>query len=171
MSSPYIGEIRLVGFNFAPVNWAFCNGALIPISNNEALFQLIGATYGGDGQSSFGLPNLPGRIPLHQGKDMTGNTYIIGQLAGTETVTLVTSQIPAHTHPVLATSNPATKATPVANNLPALTTQDIYIAPKTVVAMSAATSSAGGSVPHENVMPFQCVNYIICLFGIFPSQN
>jgi len=170
MSSPYIGEIRLVGFNFAPMNWAFCDGSLISISDNSALFTLIGTTYGGNGQTTFALPNLLGRIPLHQGTG-TGGTYVIGQLAGTETVTLNTNQIPSHNHQALATSNAGTVGTPVANVVPATSTIKIYDAPTTVVAMSAVTGPTGGSQPHENVMPFQCVNYIICLFGIFPSQS
>jgi len=171
MSSPYIGEIRLVGFNFAPMNWAFCDGSLISISDNSTLFTLIGTTYGGNGQTTFALPNLLGRIPLHQGTSTVGTPYIIGQLSGTENVTLQTTQLATHNHQVLATSNNATIATPVVNSLPAVSLATIYIPPTTVVPTSAASSFTGGGQPHENLMPFQCVNYIICLFGIFPSQS
>ena len=171
MSNPYLGEVRLVGFNYAPAGWAFCNGAQIGISQNNALYNLIGTTYGGNGTSVFNLPNLQGRIPIHQGTATNGSTYVIGEISGSETVTLLTPQIPVHNHPVLATANPGTTAAPVTNCVPGTAaTVNIYHTPATVVPMSAASGVAGGNQPHENIMPFQCVNYIISLFGIFPSQ-
>src|SRR5438132_3347067 len=116
MSSPYVGECRLVGFSFAPVGWAMCNGALVPISENDTLFNLIGTTYGGDGQSTFALPDLQGRAPLHMGQGSGLSSYVIGQKGGTENVTLTTQQIPSHNHMAMISSNPATSGSP-ANNI------------------------------------------------------
>jgi len=168
MSSPFIGEIRMFAGNFAPVGWAFCNGALIPISENDALFNLIGTTYGGDGQSTFALPNLQSRVPVH-----VGPGFALGQSGGAETVTLTVSQIPAHSHVPQCNSQPGTAAGPagdvwaVAN--PSVT---IYsnVAP-TLTMDPAAVMSAGGSQPHDNMIPFLVINFILSLFGIFPSQT
>lgn len=178
MSNPFIGEIRMFGGNFAPAGWAFCNGALLPISENETLFNLIGTTYGGDGQSTFALPNLQSRIPLHQGAGLT-----LAQTGGEESVTLTTSQIPSHNHLVrTVTGGAAAKATPGGNvvadqNLssPPNPSPFIYagfvndanqraLGPKTIQA-------AGGQQPHDNMVPFLVVNFIISLFGVFPSQT
>jgi microcystin-dependent protein len=176
MAQPYVGEIRLFAGNFAPAGWMFCSGQLLPISENETLFQLIGTTYGGDGESTFALPNMQSRIPLHQGTSTENIAYPLAQMAGTETVTLTTQQIPVHNHVLLATDAAATltpnnatlaKATStqagvkVYNNAPAAFTQ---LRPETV-------QPWGGSQPHENCQPFLCVNYIISLFGIFPSPT
>lgn len=171
MSEPYIGEIRLVGFNFAPQGWAFCDGALMAISQNDALFNLIGTTYGGDGQNTFGLPDLRGRVPLHMGTG-GGNTYVLSQSAGVETVTLTGNQIPVHTHTLLGTSAAAVTAAPQASPASALaqSATAIYAANAPNTTMN-QTSVAGGSQPHDNRMPFLGINFIISLFGIYPSQS
>jgi microcystin-dependent protein len=169
MGQPYVGEIRLFGGSFAPAGWMLCQGQLLPISENEVLFQLIGTTYGGDGQSTFGLPDLQGRVPLHQGAG-----HVIGEKAGVETVTLNTSQIPIHTHPLLASGNPAAGNAP--GNQVLAVTQAATITPYGTdgpfVALDASSvAPIGGSQPHENMQPYLCVNFIISLFGIFPSQT
>ena len=165
MSEPYIGEIRMFAGNFAPVNWAFCNGQLIAIAENEALFAVIGTTYGGDGQSTFALPNLQGRVPIHQ-----GSGFVIGQLAGTETVTLTTNQIPSHTHAVAALANANAKS-PSNAVYGGQTNDQIYSAAAGGQMNAGMVQLAGGSQPHDNMMPFVAVSFIIALFGIFPSQN
>ncbi len=171
MSSPYIGEIRMFAGNFAPVGWAFCEGQLIPIAENDALFNLIGTTYGGDGQQYFALPNFSSRIPIHSGTSSEGITYTLGEMGGTETETLTVNQIPAHTHPLTATSGPADDYTPSGKYL-ASPTADVYIpgAPNTNM-NAAAITAGGGSQPHTNLQPYLCVNFIISLFGVFPTQN
>lgn len=167
MSSPYIGEIRMFGGNFAPQGWAFCNGQLIPISENDALFNLIGTTYGGDGQTTFALPNLQSRVPLH-----VGPGFALGQSGGTESVTLTAQQIPTHSHALNADENSGTQLGP-ANNVLAQTQNPLMyrsIAP--ALAMNGnSVQPAGGSQPHDNMLPFVVVNFIISLFGIFPSQS
>jgi microcystin-dependent protein len=167
MAQPYVGEIRMFAGNFAPAGWAFCEGQLLPISENETLFQLIGTTYGGDGQSTFALPDMRGRIPIH-----FGNSFVLAQQGGVEEVTLTLNQIPAHTHPMLATSTPGSTNTPV-NSLYAETSAiNLYIEDVTNANMGAgAISSVGGTQPHTNFQPYLCVNFIISLFGIFPSQT
>lgn len=170
MSEPYIGEIRMVGFNFAPVNWAFCDGSLIAISQNETLFALIGTTYGGDGVNTFALPNLQGRIPFHQGSN-AGNTLVIGQIAGSETVTLLPNQMPTHTHTLGASSSAGTQPSP-ASGLWAQSTLGEFSTEAPTKSMAASTTlPTGGSQPHDNLPPFLVVNFIISLFGIFPSQS
>ena len=173
MAQPYVGEIRIFAGNFPPVGWMFCDGNQLPISENEVLFQLIGTTYGGDGESTFNLPNLQSRIPLHFGtSSSSGVTYQLAEAAGVETVTLTTQQIPSHTHPMLASADPATTLNPGNNVLAATVTATPYfnIAPATPLNAQAVTP-VGGSQPHENCQPFLCVNFIISLFGIFPSQT
>ena len=166
MSNPYVGEIRMFGGNFAPVGWAFCNGQLLPISENPTLFNLIGTTYGGDGQTTFALPNLQSRVPIHQ-----GNAHVIGEVGGAESVTLALAQIPAHTHTPQASSSPGTSASP-SGNVWAAWSDAQYSATAPAAAMaSPALAPAGGSQPHENMPPFVAVNFIISLFGIFPSQT
>jgi microcystin-dependent protein len=173
MGQPYVGEIRMFGGNFAPVGWAFCNGQPLPISENDVLFQLIGTTYGGDGESTFNLPNLNGRAPLHQG-GLNGITYTIGQAAGVESVTLTTQQIPNHSHPLLGTSDVAS-VNPSTNNVLAATTgatTRAYGTDNPLITLPAGViSSVGGNQPHENMQPYLCVSFIISLFGIFPSQT
>lgn len=171
--NPYIGEIRMFGGNFAPVGWAFCNGQLLSIAENDALFNLIGTTYGGDGQTTFALPDLRGRIPLHMGTGAGLTNRILGEMAGTETVTLTPNQLPVHAHPFIGTSASASATSP-ANGLVASPSDiDLYRPGSTPSAALApnAVSPAGGSQPHDNTQPFLCVSFIISLYGIYPSQN
>ncbi len=170
MSQPYVGEIRMTGFNFAPVGWMFCNGQLLPISEYEALYNLIGTTYGGDGQQTFGVPNLQCRIPFHQGTG-AGNTLVIGQLSGSETVTLTTSQLPIHTHALAASSAGGTQPSPAAG-LWAQSTLDQFSTEANSHTMDPSTIVAtGGSQPHDNMPPFLVINFIISLYGVYPSQG
>jgi microcystin-dependent protein len=155
--------------SFAPAGWMFCEGQLLPISENDALFVLIGTTYGGDGEETFALPNLASRVPIHMGTGSAGTTYQIGEMAGVEDVTLSTQQIPNHTHPMLGSANSATSPTPGAQVYAA---SDIYTAAGVPQLMNAqCISVTGGSQPHTNVQPFLAVSFIISLFGIFPSQT
>jgi microcystin-dependent protein len=170
--APYVGEIRMFGGNFAPNGWMFCEGQALPISENEVLFQLIGTTFGGDGRETFNLPNLASRIPIHMGTGPDGITYQLGEFDGTEEVTLTTQQIPSHSHPLTASTNPATSQTPTGNVTAKSTQVDLYINSVPGDAMnSQAITPAGGSQPHENTQPFLCINFIISLFGVFPSQT
>ena len=167
MAQPYVGEIRMFAGNFAPAGWMFCEGQLLPISENETLFQLIGTTYGGDGESTFGLPDLRGRIPLHQ-----GNGFILAETGGAEEIALTVNQIAAHSHPLLATQNGGTTTNPNSNLLSSSPSVQVYIEDITNVNMSAqAISSVGGSQPHTNFQPYLCIDFIISLFGIFPSPT
>ena len=173
MGQPFVGEIRMVGFSFAPAGWAFCNGQLMPISENETLFTLIGTTYGGDGQSTFALPNLQGRMPVHQGTGSGLPTRTIGEAAGVESVTLISGQLPLHTHVALAQTASGNQPTP-GGNIWASSTLNEYAGPALApnATMNAGNLlSAGGNQPHENMSPFLTVNFVISLFGIFPSQN
>ena len=169
MAQPFVGEIRMFAGNFPPNGWMFCEGATIPIAENDVLFTLIGTTYGGDGQETFQLPDLQGRIPLHQGTAPEG-TYQMGEKAGTESVTLTVQQIPAHTHRLTA-SGEAGSTSNAANALVA-TGPTVYRPAPAVAPMAPASITAqGGSQPHDNMQPFLCINYIISLFGLFPSPN
>lgn len=171
MGSPFIGELRLVGFNFAPVNWAQCQGQIIAISDNSTLFNLIGTTYGGNGQSTFALPNLQSRIPVHMGTGSSGTTYLIGQTGGVESVTLTINQYPSHTHSAMANSN-ATGSVNSPNNNILSTGQNIYRNQTPSVNMAdGMLSNDGGSQPHNNLQPYLALNWIISLLGIFPSQS
>ena len=170
MAQPYVGEIRLFAGNFAPAGWAFCNGATLPISENETLFQLIGTTYGGDGQETFQLPDLQGRVPLHNGT-LSGTTYIIGQNGGVENVTLTAQQIPTHSHAPMGSLDPAAART-IEGGVFGRGGSVIYSSDYTGVAVAPqAISPIGGSQPHDNMQPFLCINYIISLFGVFPSAT
>jgi microcystin-dependent protein len=170
--APYVGEIRLFAGNFAPNGWMFCEGQTLPIAENEVLFQLIGTTYGGDGEETFNLPNLASRVPIHMGTGPDGTTYQIGEMAGTEQETLTTQQIPSHTHPMLGSLDPAGQQSPQANVTAKSTQVDLYINAVPQDAMNnQAISPVGGSQPHENCQPFLCINFIISLFGVFPSQT
>ena len=172
MAQPYVGEIRMFGGNFAPAGWMFCDGQLLPISENETLFQLIGTTYGGDGQSTFALPNLQGRIPIHMGAASSGTTYQLAESAGVEQVTLTVNQIPAHTHPLLASGDTGNQVNPANNLLSNSQGATPYIEDAPTLNMNAQiVSSVGGNEPHSNFQPYLCVNFIISLFGIFPSQT
>jgi len=168
MGQPYVGEIRIFGGNFAPAGWMFCEGQLLPISENETLFTLIGTTYGGDGQSTFALPDLRGRLPLHQ-----GNGFVLAQTGGVETVTLTTSQIPAHGHSMLASANTGSSANPQGNVLDQMSGAILFYKGQTPATPMNASNvgSTGGSQPHDNFQPYLCLSFIISLFGIFPSLN
>ncbi len=168
MAQPYIGEIRMFAGNFAPAGWMFCSGQLLPISENETLFQLIGTTYGGDGVTTFALPNLQSRVPIHQ-----GNGFVLAETGGAEEVTLSVTQIPGHSH-VPAASTDGGSDNPAGNFWAKSTAGKPYVAPGgAIVSMNTATmgSPVGGSQPHDNMAPFLCITYIISLFGIFPSQT
>lgn len=165
MSEPYVGEIRLCGFNFAPEGWAFCNGDLLFIADNTTLFNLIGTTYGGDGQTTFALPDLRGRLPLHQ-----GNEFFFSGLGGAETVTLNTSQLPSHTHTLSGAADAAVSRSPV-GSVPAVASREVYGTASTVPLSSHALAPVGGNQPHDNRQPFVCVNFIISLYGVYPTQN
>jgi microcystin-dependent protein len=171
MAQPYVGEIRMFAGNFAPNGWMFCEGQTLPIAENEVLFQLIGTTYGGDGEETFNLPNLASRVPLHMGTGPDGTTYQLGEMAGTEQETLTTQQIPNHTHAMVASQDNALQVTPLDNVLATPTAMDLYKVGIAAVPMANSIGPAGGSQPHENTQPFLCINFIISLFGIFPSQT
>lgn len=173
MGEPYIGEIRMFGGNFAPAGWAFCQGQLLPISENATLFNLIGTTYGGDGQSTFALPDLQGRAPMHQGQGPgISQSYIIGEKAGVESVTLTTGQIPVHNHSFLCSTAAAASTDPT-NQVIAQSSQiHIFTEDVTNRQMNASSlTAAGGSQPHGNLQPYLCISFILSLFGVFPSQN
>ncbi|UFJ39582.1 tail fiber protein [Brevibacillus humidisoli] len=173
MSDAYVGEIRMFAGNFAPLGWAFCDGQLLSISENSTLFSLIGTTYGGDGETTFALPDLRGRIPLHAGTNpTTGTAYPLGQKGGVETVTLTVDQLPAHTHQVAAQSQEVAEKSTVSGAVWAPSSVQQYSTSGPTGTMSAsAVATAGGSQPHDNMMPAQCISFIISLWGIYPSPN
>ena len=176
MGQPYVGEIRMFGGNFAPAGWMTCDGQLLPISEYETLFNLIGTTYGGDGTSTFELPNLQGCLPLHQGTGPGGVTFTIGQTAGSETVTLTTQMIPTHNHPLNATDSGPQAGPAGANPAVASTAQPgtmVYGAPATqpTTLHPNTIQMDGNNTPHNNIQPYQCINFIISLFGIYPSPT
>jgi microcystin-dependent protein len=169
MADPFIGEIRLFGGNFAPLGWMACQGQFLPIQQFENLFSLIGTTYGGDGQVTFALPDLRGRVPIHR-----GNTILVGEVGGSKEVTITVNQLPPHTHEVRASTQPASTGVPNGNVVADTTlgATPIYGPSPAAVSMSPATvEPAGQSMPHENRMPYLGMNYIICIEGIYPSQN
>src|SRR5947209_2443093 len=168
MAQPYLSEIRMFACNFAPVGWMFCNGTPLPIAENDVLFTLIGTTYGGDGQETFNLPDLRGRVPLHLGTDSGGNTYTLGESGGVESVTINAQQTPTHTHPLTASSATGTSPSNANNTWAKSTAVDMYINEDPAQAMNAGSiGPAGGSQPHENLQPYLCINFIISLFGVF----
>lgn len=175
MAQPYVGEIRMFAGNFPPAGWMFCDGAILPISENDTLFNLIGTTYGGDGQETFALPNLASRVPIHMGTGPDGTTYQIGEAAGVEQVTLTTQQIPNHTHTVLAGNAASSQMPGGAIFAPATSAQagvKMYGVDTPLVSLNAnAVTPVGGAQPHENTQPFLCINFIISLYGVFPSPN
>jgi microcystin-dependent protein len=167
MAQPYIGEIRMFAGSFPPSGWMFCDGTPLAISENETLFQLIGTTYGGDGQSTFNLPDLRGRLPIHQ-----GNGFILAETGGAEEITLTTNQIPQHTHAFIASTNTAGGLSPQNALVGQSDSITMFRAQPAAAAMSGqAVSSVGGSQPHTNFQPYGCLNFIISLFGIFPSPT
>lgn len=168
MAQPYVGEVRMFAGNFAPAGWNFCDGSLLAISENETLFQLIGTTYGGDGQSTFAVPDLRGRLPLHQGPG-----FVLGQNGGVEEVTLTVQQMAAHTHPMIGSTNIGQDVNPSGKIVAQIGGGALpYIQDSTDTNLNAqAVTSVGGSQPHTNVQPYLCVDFIISLFGIFPSPT
>jgi microcystin-dependent protein len=167
MSDPYIGEIRMFGGNFAPVGWLFCQGQLLPISQYDALFNLIGTTYGGDGQNTFALPNLASRMPMHQ-----GSGFVLGQMGGVESVTLTRNQLPVHTHAPVANTTAAAGGTSPNNQFWAGYAKTMYsTSPPATPMAGGALSYSGGSQPHENMSPYQVINFIIATEGIYPPPN
>lgn len=170
MSQPFIGEIRIFAGNFPPAGWAFCNGATLSIAENEALYALIGITYGGDGMTTFKLPDLQGRSPVHMGAQPGGSIHTIGQSGGVEQVTLTTAQLPSHTHQATSAAH-ATGTSPSGTRWAAQATNG-YSDGSTASNLAAdALRPAGGSQPHENMPPYLAVSYIISLYGIFPAQG
>lgn len=166
MAEPFLSEIRIMSFNFAPKGWALCNGQLLPINQNQALFSLLGTNFGGDGRVNFGLPDLRNRMPIH-----FGNGYTIGERGGQTSHTLTIGELPTHTHALQFSTQAASTDNP-ANNVPAKTVSPIYGPAQSLVAMAPGSiSNLGGSQPHENMPPFLVLNYCIALQGVFPSQN
>lgn len=170
MSEPFLSEIKIMAFNFPPKGWALCNGQLLPINQNQALFALLGTTYGGNGQTNFALPNLRGRVPIHM-----GNGHNLGEAAGSMAVTINQTQLPSHAHFVNATATATSESTNVPDSskyLSKSTVDNLYRAPTNLVSMSSqAVSSVGGSQPHTNMQPYLVLNFCIALQGIFPSSS
>jgi microcystin-dependent protein len=179
MAEAYLGEIRMFGGNFAPSGWALCNGQLLPIAQNAALFSLLGTTYGGDGRTTFGLPNLQGRVPIHWGTGAGLSPYVVGQSGGVEHVTLSSNQMPSHNHVVNASSTPPARggsspatAYPSAPTVaPTTTTVNAYSPTANVTMNPAMIAPAGGNTPVPIIQPFQCVTFIIALVGLFPTRS
>ena len=172
MSEPFVGEIRMFAGNFAPSGWAFCDGQLLAISENDALFSLLGTVYGGDGSTTFGLPDLRGRIPVHAGNGPGLSSRSLGSMGGAESVTLTTNQLPSHTHSAIGSGANGTDANPAGNFLAGSTVVAPYVqeTPDTAFA-AAAITAVGGSQSHTNLMPSLCVNFIIALYGIYPTRQ
>lgn len=173
MSQPYVGEIRIFAGNFAPVGWMFCDGATLAIADNDTLFNLIGTTYGGDGQSTFCLPNLTGRLPIHQGSLNGGGTYVLGEMSGSEQVTLSSAQIPSHNHSLVVVDAASGQglAAPGGHGLSGGEANLFAAAVPSAAMAGQSIGNSGGSQPHTNFMPYLCVNFIISLYGVYPSQN
>lgn len=171
MADPFLGEIRPVGYNFAPRGWAFCAGQIISIAQNTALFSLLGTTYGGNGQTTFALPDLQGRVPISEGQGPGLQGYSLGEQGGVNTVTLTTAQLPAHRHSAPATGAAADAYDP-SGHAPAIAPRQVYGSPAAGAALaSSAVAPAGGGVPHNNLMPYLVISYVIALQGVFPSRN
>ncbi|MEM8696424.1 MAG: tail fiber protein [Pseudomonadota bacterium] len=176
MSEPFVGEIRMFAGNFAPRGWAYCDGQLLAVSQNDALFSLLGTIYGGDGRTTFALPDMRGRIPIHAGRGPGLSNRRLGAKAGAENVTLTVNQLPGHTHLVQTAEQVGTEASPQGNTLARAAAGNPYFssptAPPPEVAMApSAITGTGGSQSHTNLMPFLCIHFIIALFGIYPSRN
>lgn len=180
MAEAYVGEIRMVGFNFAPANWALCNGQLLSIAQNTALFSLLGTTYGGNGQTTFALPDLRSRVPIHQGQGLGLSNYVIGEVGGVEAVTLLTTNLPAHNHLVSVNSQPANQTDPTKGILSVVNDasgRDPNLYPAYTTATQSGTmpptaiGMTGSNIPHENRQPFLTINFIICMYGLFPSRG
>lgn len=178
MSNPFIGEIRMFAGNFAPRGWAFCASQLLPIAQNDTLYALIGTTYGGDGVTTFGLPDMRGRLPINQGQGAGLSSYVIGQKSGTESVTLTVPQMPGHSHALFATTATGSQPAPTNTSFTAtlVGTAELYAIPganplKQGAMNANSIGAVGGNQPHENRMPALVVNFIISLEGVFPSRN
>ncbi len=170
MSEPFLAEIRIVGFNFAPRGWAFCDGQILPINQNQSLYSLLGTTYGGDGSNTFALPELRGRVPIHEGRD-TGMIYSLGEKGGVETHTLTLNEMPQHNHEVVVSNAEGTLSTPSGNYF-GRSTDLMYRKPSTTDASTSSyLSNIGGGQSHENMQPYLALNFCIALQGLFPSRN
>jgi microcystin-dependent protein len=170
MSDPFVAEIRIFAGNFSPKGWAFCNGQLMPISQNTALFALLGTTYGGDGKSTFALPDLQGRSPLHPGQGQGLTERLLGEESGVETVTLLETEMPSHTHTPRASGGAANQQLPTANTWAATAQRPYQPAPSTGQMSFTALGVSGASFPHNNLMPYLVLTFIIALQGVFPSR-
>lgn len=171
MTSPFLGEIIIFGGNFAPRGFAFCNGQLLSISQNAALFAILGTTYGGDGRVNFGLPDLQGRVPIHFGNGVGLSPYVLGEIGGVENVSLLQNQMPQHNHNIVASDGPASATRPL-GSVPGKSSQSAYAASPDGTLMNAGmVSAAGGSLPHPNLQPYLALNFCIALVGVFPSRN
>ena len=173
MADPFVAEIRIFPFNFPPRGWAFCDGQLMPLSQNTALFSLLGTTYGGDGKSNFALPNLQGSVPMHPGQGPGLSNHFLGELSGAQTVTLLQSEIPVHAHSASGSSGPANLQAPAADRVLGRANNNVYLDnPGNLVAMAPeALAPAGGSQPHNNLQPYLILNFCIALQGIYPARN
>ena len=171
MADPFVGEIRMFAGNFAPRGWAYCDGQLLAVSQNDALFSLFGTIYGGDGRTTFGLPDLRGRIPIHNGTGPGLSPRNIGSKGGQEDVTLSANEIGAHNHTFSASANPAGDNSPANNSVAVASGANIYGAGAPNAMNAAAVVPTGQSRPHTNLMPTLCVNFIVALFGIYPSRH
>jgi microcystin-dependent protein len=170
MSTGFVGEIRLVGFNFNPQGWHLCDGSILSIAESETLYTLLGTTYGGDGVNTFALPDLRGRVPIHQGAAAGLYPYVMGQTGGVTSVTLTTTQLPLHSHPVAANSAAGTANSPT-NQYFGATTESVYTTTGNPVGMGTIVGASGGSQPHENRQPYLAMNYVIALYGVYPSRS
>jgi len=172
MADPFVAEIRIFGFNFPPTGWAFCNGQLLPISQNTALFSLLGTNYGGDGKSTFGLPNLQDSAPMHPGDNGQGQ-HVLGETGGTSSVTLLVSEIPAHSHTVNVSNGPANLQAPGTDRILGRANNNVYLDnPANLVPMAfESLAPAGGGLPHNNMQPYLTLNFCIALQGVFPARN
>ena len=173
MADPFVAEIRIFPFNFAPKGWAWCNGQILPISQNTALFSLLGTTYGGDGKSNFALPDLQGRAPMHPGQGPGLSLHNLGETSGSQTVTLLQSEIPAHAHSVSASSGPANLQAPAADRVLGRANNNVYLdTPGNLTALAAqALAPAGGDQPHNNLQPYLTFYFCIALQGVFPPRT
>ena len=174
MADPFVAEIRIFGFNFAPTGWAKCNGQILPISQNTALFSLLGTTYGGNGQSTFALPDMEGNAPMHPGQGPGLSLHDLGEVGGSEFVTLLQSEMPAHTHNLMAQGQAATKSTPAGNSIAKVAGATPYLPPAGAALVSKsdqAVAPAGGDLPHNNMMPYLVLNFCIALQGVFPPRT
>jgi microcystin-dependent protein len=167
MSTPFMGEVKMISWNFAPKGWAFCSGQFLPINQNQALFAILGTTYGGNGQTTFALPDMRGRVPVHVGPNST-----LGQAAGQYAHTVTISELPAHNHPLMGSTNVNDFVAPSTTTMSGVGAVSIYAPAASLTTLLPATiSNVGGSQPHQNTQPFLAINYIIALQGVFPSQN